>query len=204
MKKVFLDTLALILGSFLFGVGVRCFLLPYAIVPGGSTGVAVTLNALFSFPAGAVSAAVNLPLLLFAYLLDGRGGFVRALLGITVSSLTVDALHFLPPVDAPVFLAAVGGSAVSAVGLAVALLRGFTSGGSDLAAHLIRLRYTGVSMGRLIFLIDAAIILLSALLLRNLGGVFYSVVSAVTFSVVLDLALAAFRRTFSRFTGQAT
>ena len=199
MKKAFFDTLALVVGSFVFGIGVRCFLLPYAIVPGGTTGVAVTLNALFALPAGAVSAAVNLPLLAFAYIFDGRGGFWRALLGIAVSSLTVDALHFLPPVDAPKFIAAVGGSAVSAIGLAIALLRGFTSGGSDLAAHLIRLRYTGLSMGCLIFLIDAAIILLSALLLRSVGGVFYSAVSAVTFSVVLDLAILAFRRTFSQF-----
>ena len=201
MKKAVLDFCALITGCFLFGVGVRCFLLPYAIVPGGTTGVAVTLNALFSLPAGAVSAAVNIPLLAVAYLFDGRGGFLRALLGIAVSSLTVDALHFLPPVDAPVFYAAVGGSAVSAIGLAIALLRGFTSGGSDLAAHLIHLRYTALSMGRLIFLIDASIILLSALLLGNLGGVFYSVVSAITFAVVLDLALVTFQRTFSRFKG---
>lgn len=201
-KKTFFDILSLVVGSFLFGVGVRCFILPYAIVPGGTTGIAVMLNTLFSFPAGIVSAAVNIPLLVALYILDGRGGFFRALLGIVVSSLTVDLLVFLPPVDTSPFLAALGGSAVAAVGLAVALLRGFTSGGSDLAAHIIRLRYTGISIGRLVFLLDAGIILLSAVVLRNLGGVFYSVVSAVTFGVVLDLALAAFRRVFSTFAEQ--
>lgn len=193
------DTLALVLGSFFFGVGVRCFLLPYAIVPGGTTGVAVLLHTLFSFPAGIVSAAVNLPLLFLAYRLDGQSGFVRAVLGIAVSSLTVDSLYFLPPTDSLALFAAFGGGALSAIGLAFALLRGFTSGGSDLAAHLIRMRYARFSMGRLILLIDAVIIFLSALLLRDLEGLLYSAVSAATFSVTLDLALTAFRRTFSRF-----
>jgi len=197
LKGFFTDAAVLVSGSFVFGLGVRCFLLPHAIVPGGITGIAITLGELFDFPVGVASAALNLPLVLLAMLFDGKGGFLRAILGIAVSSLTVDSLFFLPPTSAPPALCALGGSALSAVGLAIALMRGFTSGGSDLAAHLIRLRYTRLSMGRLVLLFDGTVILLSAVAMQNFAGFFYSVLAALSFSFVLDLALTAFRRSFS-------
>ena len=198
MKKYLLDAAFLLFGTLLFGLGVRLFFLPHTIVPGGTTGLAIVAEALFGWRAGLVSAVINLPLLALAYVLGGGNGFFHALIGILTCSAFIDLPIPLPSVEIGATASAVIGGVLTGAGLAFALLRGFTSGGSDLAAHLIRLRYSRISLGRLVLLIDGGIILLAALVLRNPSGSFYSVLAALCFSLTLDLSLAMLHRLFSR------
>ena len=188
------DAAALLGGAALFGAGYQMFLLPHAIVMGGATGIATTVNLLFGLPAGLVTAAVNLPLLAISFFVSGGEGVRRALLGILVLSLSVDLFAFVPSMTGELLIAAVFGGFLTGLGLGLALLRGYTSGGSDLAAYLIRLRFRKLSMGRLVLLLDGTVILLSALILRDFSGIFYSAVAAYIFSYTVDRTVSYSRR----------
>lgn len=193
-KEVLWDATVLLLGAVLFGMGFRMFLLPNAIVLGGSTGLATVINRLFGLPVGLVGAAINLPLLLLCFCLRGKEGVVRALLGILAVSAASDAFFFLPTLTDELLIAAAFGGALTGLGIAVAFLRGFTSGGSDLAAYLLRRHFPRISMGGLVLVIDGCIILLSALIFRDFSSIFYSAVAAISFSFVLDFTLSRSRR----------
>lgn len=181
---------ALLVGALLFGMGYRMFLWPNAIVLGGATGIATVLSLFFPWRPGVVSALVNLPLLLLSFLRRGRAGLGRAVAGILATSVAVELCAPFPAVTQELLIAAVFGGAVMGAGLGLAFLYGFTSGGSDLAAYLLQPHFRDVSLGTLVLCIDGTIILLSACLLRDLSGLFYSVASAATYSYVLDAVVS--------------
>lgn len=188
---LFLDILSLLVGSLIFAAGFRMFLLPHGVVLGGATGIATVLNIFFGWPAGTVALLINLPLFLLSFFAQGGRGLGKAVLGAIALSLAIDLCTFFPTtLTADPLIASVFGGAIAGFGMSLSLLRGFTSGGSDLAAYLLRRRLRFLSIGTLVLVIDGVIILLSAILRTDLGGLFYSIVSIGCYSVVLDGVLS--------------
>lgn len=183
----FLDLLFLLLGSTIFAAGFQMFLLPHGVVLGGATGIATILNLFFGWPAGVLVLLVNLPLFAVSFFVYGKRGLGKAVLGTVALSVLIDLCTFFPTdLTADPLIASVFGGGITGLGMAIALLRGFTSGGSDLAAYLIHRRLRFLSFGTIVLLIDGVIIILSAILRGDLGGLFYSIVSIATYSIVLD------------------
>ncbi len=186
-----LDATLLLVGSVIFAAGFRMFLLPHGVVLGGATGIATILNIFFGWPAGTVALLINLPLFAISFFVQGKRGLGKAILGAVTLSLAIDLCTFFPTtLTADPLIASVFGGAIAGFGMSLSLLRGFTSGGSDLAAYLLRRRLRFLSIGTLVLVIDGVIILLSAILRNDLGGLFYSVVSIGCYSVVLDGVLS--------------
>ena len=72
-RETGLDILGDFAGALLQAVGVWCFIEPSRIAPGGVSGIALMINHLFGLPIGALSLAINIPLLLASWLLLNRG-----------------------------------------------------------------------------------------------------------------------------------
>ena len=67
------------------------------------------------------------------------------------------------------------------------LARGYNTGGSDLAAVMVKQKLLhGFTTGRIIFALDIFVIVGSALLTKNYNGIFYSIVSSFSYSIALD------------------
>ena len=67
------------------------------------------------------------------------------------------------------------------------LARGYNTGGSDLAAVMIKQKLVkSVSTGRILFVLDLFVIIGSAILTRNFTAIFYSIVSTYAYSFALD------------------
>jgi uncharacterized membrane-anchored protein YitT (DUF2179 family) len=86
-------------------------------------------------------------------------------------------------------LCAVFGGILIGTGLGIVLLRGATTGGVDIIAKLINIKYQHVSVGKVILFADAFVVLLSAICYRDFSGALYSVVTIYITSVVLDSVL---------------
>lgn len=186
-----LDFASLLLGSAIFAAGFQMFLLPHGVVLGGATGIATILNIFFGWPAGVLVLLINIPLFIISFFVYGKRGLGKALLGTVAMSLMIDVLTFFPTnLTSDPLIAAVFGGGITGFGMALALLRGFTSGGSDLAAYLILRRLTFLSFGTIVLIIDGAIILLSAVFRGDLGGLFYSIVSIGCYSLILDAVVS--------------
>lgn len=186
-----LDFLFLLLGSIAFAAGFQMFLLPHGVVLGGATGIATLLNLFFGLPVGTVTLLINLPLFVVSFFVYGKAGLGRAVIGSIAISLAIDLCTFFPTtLTADPLIAAVFGGGIAGFGMSIALMRGFTSGGSDLAAYLIRRRLRSLSFGMIVLMIDGVIIVLSAILRVELSGLFYSIVSIATYSLVLDTVVS--------------
>lgn len=198
MKKIIRQfrgiALPVLAGSVLFGVAVNMFLLPLGIVTGGATGIATAAGKLWGLPVGLGIILVNLPIFALCIRNMGMGGMVYSLIGTALTSASADLLTFLPPATDDVLLSAILGGAVMGIGAGMLLTSGLTTGGTDLAAYLLHKRHPALSTGRMILFFDAAVIVLSAVALRNFAGIMYSAICTVTYSASFDMVQSYSRR----------
>lgn len=187
-------SLSVIAGAVLFGVAVNMFLLPQGIVTGGATGIATAAGKLFGLPVGLGIILVNLPIFAVCIRESGIGGLVYSIIGTLLTSVTADGLVFLPAAtDDPLLCALIGG-AIMGAGAGMMLVSGYTTGGTDLAAHMIHRRHPRLSTGRMILFFDAAVIVLAAVAMGNFAGIMYSAICTVSYSAALDMIQSTSRR----------
>ena len=184
----------ILFGGVLFALSINVFLNPQRILVGGASGVAITLNAILSFPIGITMLLVNLPLVIANAIVYGARFTYRTLFGVVLTSALTDILSFLEPSKSePLICAALGGVCMG-TGIGIMFYEGITTGGTDLAAFLLKRRFPQISVGRLILIVDAAIILICAWALSDFGGVFYSFIALGATALSLDTAEGALER----------
>ncbi len=181
------NCLMIFVGCALGGAAYPLFLTPSDIAPGGLTGVATIFHALFGFPVGTTSLIMNLPLFILSWKTMGRRFFLLSLAATLLFSVCIDILP-LPRVSDDMLLNAVFGGAVLGLGLGLILRGGATTGGTDMIARMIHRRYSFVSVGMLLFLIDCAVILAAGFTM-SANVALYSLICIFVSDKALDLVV---------------
>ena len=176
------------LGCAVYALCFNWFFQPNSIAMGGFTGLAQIINRLIPvFPVGMTVLVMNVPLLILGVRRQGVKLLVATLYATAVSSLMIDGLAMLytfPAMDP--LLACIYGGVLMGVSMALLLMMGGTTGGSDLAARLLKYRLRSVSIGRLCLFIDAAVVTLYAITFRSLNNALYGIISMYICSVAMD------------------
>ncbi len=190
LKKQLLDYGCFLLGAAFYAFAFCYFIKPNNISPGGITGIAAIFNTLFGTPTGLVLFLLNIPILWLGFHKIGGGFLIKTLVATLLTSVLIDVFTLiLPTFRGERLLAALFGGVLAGVGFALVLLRGGTTGGVDIIAKVIRLKYPFFSMGRLILLLDGAVILLATLCYRDIETALYTVLSLFISSKVMDTVL---------------
>lgn len=190
-----LDALFCTAGSLLYAVSVSYFTAPSKIAPGGVTGIATILYYTIHTPIGMMSLLLNIPLFILGMRLIGGSFMAKSLICTVLSSVFVDLtsawmkLAHLPPYGGEKILAALFGGVLAGIGLALVFLRGATTGGTDIASRLLKLRYRHVSMGRMMLIIDAGIITASAIVFGDVNSALYAIICIFASSLLIDRIL---------------
>lgn len=184
------DLLFYIAGGMIYSVAVLLFLTENEISPGGLTGIATILNYLFSLPIGTVVFILNIPLLAAGFIKFGGVFIVKTAVATAVMSLTLDISGlFMPKMKIDPILAALFGGLLMGLGISLFMLRGATTGGTDIIAKLINRKFPHLTVGRLMLAADAAVVGLSALVYKNMESALYAVIAIYASSRVMDLIL---------------
>lgn len=189
--KTFLQDLAVfIIGGIIYSVAVVVFLAPNEIAPGGVTGIATILNFLFSLPIGIVVLIINIPLLILGFLKFGKGFIFKTTIATVCTSLLLDIGEpLLPKLHIDLILAAVFGGSLIGLGISMIMLRGSTTGGVDIIAKLINHRFAHISVGKIMLIIDAVVVMFAAVVYKNAQSALYSVVALYSSARIMDLVL---------------
>ena len=133
---------------------------------------------------------LNVPLFFFGWRLLGGHLLLSSLYAMFISSIFVDLLNAAIPF-APMdpMLATIFGGILIGLSLAIILLQGATTGGTDLFARLLKLRISWLPMGKLLMAVDLVVIAAVALAFRNLSSALYGVVSLYISTAVMDMVL---------------
>lgn len=193
-KEIREEALPLLAGSGMFGLGYSLFLTPGNVVLGGAGGVAITLRHFVPLPVGVWIFLLNLPLLAAAARIAGMRGMTRTVIGVLASSVATDLFALFPAATEDPLLGAAFGGALIGVGGGILLPRGFTTGGTDLAAWLWNQKNPRRKIGTLILYMDTSIVLGSAIILRNFVGVLHSGVAIAMFTVTLEAVMGGMER----------
>ena len=193
-KEFLIDTLVFIVASTAFSFGINCFLANNNILNGGITGIATILNYLFDFPIGMGIFVMNVPLLLIALRKLGILFVFRTFWVIAISSVIIDLGAFLPVYKSDLLLSSVFGGVLSGFSLGIIFIRNATTGGVDIIARLIKLRYPHITLGKSIFLLDAVVIITGGIIYNNLESMLYAAVTVFVSAQVLDYIIYGISR----------
>lgn len=190
IKTLAADLFYIIIGAAAYSAAFVVFIDPNHITPGGLTGVAALLHYLFRLPVGTGVFLLNIPLFVIGY---KRFSVRFVLLSATATlfvSFLLDLAELIPYVyTGDRVLAALFGGVSMGFGLALVMLRGATTGGVDIIAKLLKLRFPHILMGRLILIIDAIIIGLTVFVYKDLESAMYSALALFVSSRVMDTLL---------------
>ena len=180
----------IIIGSALFAAGFQFFLYPNSIIVGGVSGIAMIINDLTELPVGVMNIVLNIPLFIIAWRQFGTKFVIGSFVGMMLSSVFVDlfALVSYSPTD-DMLLACIIGGAIKGLGMGIIYYAGATTGGTDIIAKFVRLKYPYINFGTLILITDAIIILAFAIIFHKVEGAMYAVIAMFVVSRVIDLVL---------------
>ena len=158
---------------------------------GGITGLAQAINVLLPvLPVGILTILLNIPLFLAGWRFIGFHLLSSSLFAMAVSSLAMDGIalfYTFPPMDS--MLAAVCGGAMMGTGLGIVFSQGATTGGTDIVARLLKLKFPWLPMGKLILIPDGVVLALTAIAFQRLETALYGAVALYVSSKVMDTVL---------------
>ena len=180
------------LGVLLTALGLDIFLIPSKIAAGGVSGIATVLHYILRVPVGMSMLLLNIPLFIMGvYRLGLKFGF-RSLYGTISLSLLVDGLApFLPIPTRDPLLASIFGGVLAGLGLGLVFKYRGTTGGTDLAAAVIR-TYTGTNVGQLLFMVDALVVLAAGFAFNSWELAMYALITIFITSWLIDVVQAGF------------
>ena len=174
------NNLLMLAGILIYVISYVYFLLPYQLISGGMNGIATLIYYTLGFHPSITYLVMNVFLIIIGAKIMGWNYCVKTVLAIGIISFlinlfqqgitTVDAQgneQLMHIVGDQKFMACVIGALMEGLGLALVFLSGGSTGGIDIIASSIN-KYWNISMGRLMFCIDLAIIGSSYFIFHNL------------------------------------
>lgn len=191
------DYLLLSVGTLIYCLGWTSFLIPNGLASGGLTGLCTIIQygTGGAIPIGVSFPIINVFLLILAVIVMGKAFGFKTIYVIALSSLLFEVLPGFPQLEVvdperfDKFLVAIVGASLEAVGIGLTLLRGGSTGGTDIVAMIVN-KYWPVSPGR-VYMVTDIFIIASMLLVPGMGIVdmIYGYVIMLTFSFGVDFVL---------------
>lgn len=195
VKNILIDGIFFLFGGTVYALSVDFFTSPNNIAPGGVTGIATMLNFLFRTPIGTTALILNIPLFLWGAYENGVRFLTKTAFATVMTSVMIDVVALAPySYTGDTFLAALFGGLIGGAGLALIFYRGGTTGGTDIIARNLHRRFPHITMGSIILICDAVVILLSALVYGSIESALYAVVAIFVNTKVIDAMTYGFSR----------
>ena len=186
------DYFLMTVGSPIFVMAWTSFLIPNGLASGGLTGLCTIIQYGTGIPVGWTYPTINIILLILGFLSLGKAFGFKTIYVIVLTSVLFEVMPKFPQLQVYIdekFFVALVGSAMESVGIGLVLLRGGSTGGTDIVAMMIN-KYWPVSPGRVYLFTD--IFIISSLLFipdKGLVDVIYASVVMIGFSIGVDFVL---------------
>lgn len=176
------------LGSVLYSLSFDWFYVPNQIGFGGLTALGMILNHLSpAIPIGTVVLVLNIPIFILGWRFLGGHTLVSSLFAMTATSILVDliaAVYTFQPMD-PMLAAVFGGVSLGAA-LGMIFSKGATTGGTDLIARLLKIPFAWLPVGKLLLVVDLAMLLAVSIAFRSMESAMYGIISLYISTLVMD------------------
>ncbi len=188
MNKV-REYLFITLGTALVAFSFSIFFVPNSIAPGGVSGIATLLNALFGLRVGLMIMIINVPIYLMSFKKFGVVRVVRSLYATILMSLIIDYIKipedFIRSISSDFLLSSIFGGVLMGAGLGLVIKNNSTTGGTDMIAGLIHGWFPNISISWVLFGIEFIVILGAGIFLEPIMAL-YAFIALFVSTRVMD------------------
>ena len=176
-------------GSVIFALGFDLFLEPAGFTCGGVSGIAMLIVYATQskwLTVGILSALINIPLFFFGYRQIGKYFFFGSMVGMAVTSVCFDLFALLPVPEVEPLIACIFGGVMIGVGLGIVFIGGASTGGVDIVARLLKLKFRNFPIGKILLAMDLCTAVVTGIVYGELNNTLYSAITLFLSSAVLD------------------
>lgn len=186
------DYLAVLAGAAIVAVSFNVFLLPNEVASGGVSGISTILFGLFEWKPAFVQWAFNIPLFIAGVILLGKNFGLKTAVGTVFLPFVVFLTENWEPWTEDPLLGSLFGGIMVGLGLGIVFRGKASTGGTDLAAQIIT-KYTGLTLGTSVAIIDGMIVLAAAIVFDIEKGL-YALIGLYLTTKTIDLVQVGFGR----------
>jgi uncharacterized membrane-anchored protein YitT (DUF2179 family) len=192
-KEKILEYVYVIIGATIVAIGFNVFLLPNQVASGGVSGISTILNGLFDWNAGIVQYAFNIPLFLAGVVILGKKFGLKSFIGTVTLPFVVILTESWEPWTFNPLLGAIFGGIFVGLGIGIVFKGNASTGGTDLLAQIIT-KYTGITLGTSVLILDG-IIAISAAIVFDLEKGLYAIIGLYVTTKTIDIVQLGFSQT---------
>jgi uncharacterized membrane-anchored protein YitT (DUF2179 family) len=192
------DYLMIVVGDFFLAYAIIAFWLPQNLVTGGVSGIAIIVahyskNAGVLIPIWFTNLALNIPLFIIGYKTLKKGTIFKTLFASLFLNVALFLAEFMPIPSTDLLTGAIFGGVVGGIGGVGLVLRASGStGGTILAAAILkRMFFRQFSVAKIFFVIDASIVL-AGLLVFGPVATMYAVMALFVVTKITDTVIEGF------------
>lgn len=195
--KYSIDSIMVVIGTFLMGVAFNVFLNANQISPSGFSGLsAIISNVLASnlgiyIPAAVFYLSINAVLFIFAFKNLGLRFAINSAIGILSYSLFMEFCKFNIGLSGnDLLLCAIYGGLIMGIGLGLVFKGHGSTGGSDMLANLLSKRFKFLTVGRLVLIVDLFVLVFSFIAYGDLNLTLYSLIAIYIMTKMSDVIVS--------------
>lgn len=181
-----------LVGAAIIALSFNVFLLPNQIASGGVSGISTILVSVLGWEPAYVQWAFNIPLFIAGVIFLGKQFGIKTLVGTIFLPLVVFITKDIEPWTNDALLSSLFGGIGVGLGLGIVFRGNASTGGTDLAAQIIN-KFTGLTLGTCVVLIDGLIVIAAAIVFDIERGL-YALIALYVTSKTIDLIQIGFGR----------
>ena len=189
-KNIVVEYFFVIIGAAVIALGFNLFLFPNQVASGGVSGISTILHGLFGWNAGLVQYAFNIPLFIAGILILGKSFGFKSLLGTLALPFFVILTEDWEAATLDPLLGAIFGGIVVGAGIGLVFKGKASTGGTDLLAQIIT-KFTGLTLGTSVLLIDGVIAVSAAVVFDFEKGL-YAIIGLFVTTKTIDIIQMGF------------
>lgn len=187
LKRFSKELLIDIAGGMLLAFAVYNFASNAGFPIAGISGIALITYHLTGLPMGAVTIALNIPIIIICYKFLGRDFFIRSLKTMIISSFLLDYVAPLFPVyEGDRLLAAICTGVLQGFGFGMIYSMDTSTGGMDFVIMTIRKLKPYMSIGKITLILDVIIVGIGGFLIGDVESIIYGFILTYLVSMVID------------------
>lgn len=161
------------------------FFIGNKLAQGGVSGLSLIIHYLSNIDMSYLYFALNIPLIILAYIFLGKNFLLKTLFATFVLSVFLKIFaSFSEPLD-DILLAAIFGGAINGIAIGIVFYAGGSTGGMDIVAKIVN-KYTGIPISRILLATDFIVLSIVAVIFGKVIFM-YTLISLVISSKMIDI-----------------
>ena len=193
ISRAIIDTLLIIIGTFIMSLSINFFLLPNRITTGGASGIATILYYKLNFNMGLSILVINIPLFIVSIKKLGFKFSFKSIVATVLFTVFIDLITYNGYIlrnRTDMVISSIYGGLILGLGLSLIFKAGASSGGTDLLAHILQKKRGNLNLSKIMLFIDMIIIIALIILFKDINLGLYSAIaiyiSSKTIGVVFE------------------